>query len=105
MKRNLENLRRTWARYLLLFSSIFIINTCGNIEVSNQEFKPDIIQGWKGLHGYIAYDSPKSPPGYGAGVSFYSAAWQLIDKPLADFQIGLPGTWIIPDNSDNKTIS
>jgi hypothetical protein len=64
----------------------------------------NVTLGSKGLHGYIAYDSPKSPEGYGAGVSFYTAAWKLIDQPLSNFQIGLPGTWIIPDNSDNETI-
>ena len=32
----------------------------------------------------------------------YSAVWQLVDKPIADFQIGLASAWITPDNSDNK---
>ncbi len=67
-------------------------------------FVPKIKLGSKGLHGYIAYDAPKSPEGYGLGVSFYTAAWALIDQPIANFQIGLPGTWIIPDNLDNETI-
>jgi hypothetical protein len=35
-------------------------------------------------------------------MGFYSAVWPLIDQPLADFQIGLAGSWITPDNSDNK---
>ena len=35
-------------------------------------------------------------------MGFYSAVWPLVDRPLADFQIGLPGAWITPDNSDNK---
>ena len=35
-------------------------------------------------------------------MGFYSAVWPLIDRPLADFQIGLAGSWITPDNSDNK---
>ncbi|MHC4758442.1 MAG: hypothetical protein ACYTE8_07270 [Planctomycetota bacterium] len=37
---------------------------------------------------------------YGYGVSFYSSVWPLLDEPLAMFQIGLPSTWIIPDNRD-----
>ena len=45
---------------------------------------------------------PVDPSAFGAGLSFYAAAWPLIDEPLARFQVGLPGTWIIPDNSDNK---
>lgn len=70
----------------------------------DDSFKPKVELGYKGLHGYIAYDAPKSPEGYGYGVSFYTAAWALIDQPIANFQIGLPGTWIIPDNLDNETI-
>jgi hypothetical protein len=35
-------------------------------------------------------------------MGFYSAVWPLISEPLADFQIGLAGSWIVPDNSDNK---
>lgn len=57
-----------------------------------------------GLHGYIGCnaDRPPQSAGYCAGISFYSAIWPLIDRPLANFQIGLAGTWIMPDNSDNK---
>ena len=56
-----------------------------------------------GFHGYIGYES-KADTAYGMGVSFYTAAWPLIDKPLRGLQIGLPGTWIMPNNRDNKTI-
>lgn len=58
----------------------------------------------EGLHGYIGFDAAHPPTGehFGAGVGFYSAVWPLIDRPLADFQIGLASTWIMPDNSDNK---
>lgn len=58
----------------------------------------------RGLHGYIAYSAtrPSDPAEYGAGMGFYSAVWPLIDKPIARFQIGLAGTWITPDNSDNE---
>lgn len=58
----------------------------------------------QGLHGYIGFSHEKMPPqsAYDAGMGFYAAVWPLIDQPLADFQIGLPSSWIIPDNSDNK---
>lgn len=57
-----------------------------------------------GLHGYISYGTqhPPDKTAYSAGVGFYSAVWALVDKPLAGFQIGLPGCWILPDNSDDK---
>ena len=57
-----------------------------------------------GLHGYIGFSAthPPARSEYSAGMGFYSAVWPLIDQPLADFQIGLAGTWITPDNSDNK---
>jgi len=61
-------------------------------------------QTGSGLHGYIGYEA--SPPAdrseYGMGMGFYSAAWSLIDKPIAHFQIGLASGWIVPDNRDNK---
>lgn len=58
----------------------------------------------EGLHGYIGFGHENLPPqgGYSAGMGFYAAVWTLADQPLANFQIGLPSTWILPDNSDNK---
>jgi hypothetical protein len=57
-----------------------------------------------GLHGYIGFTAalPPSRSEYSAGMGFYSAVWPLIDRPLADFQIGLASSWITPDNSDDK---
>ena len=51
-----------------------------------------------GLTGYISMSISTVPDGYGYGVSFYSSVWPLLEKPLAGFQIGLPGTWLTPDN-------
>ncbi len=66
---------------------------------------PDQAQGVKlvesmegGLHGYISMKVPPPPEGYGFGISFYSTAWPLVASPLESFQIGLPGTWVTPDN-------
>ncbi len=58
----------------------------------------------RGLHGYIGFSAsrPSDRTHYSAGMGFYSAVWPLVDKPIADFQIGLPSAWITPDNSDNK---
>ncbi|WP_395738573.1 hypothetical protein [Prosthecobacter sp.] len=53
-----------------------------------------------GLKGYISMDLGDVPAGYGYGVSFYVATWPLLEKPLAGFQVGLPSTWILPDNND-----
>jgi hypothetical protein len=57
----------------------------------------------QGLHGYIGFGHEPLPAegGYTAGMGFYAAVWPLVDQPLAHFQIGLPSSWIIPDNSDN----
>ena len=52
-----------------------------------------------GLHGYIHYTTTDHPEGFRAGISFYTAVWPLIDKPLANFQIGLPSAWVAPENS------
>ncbi len=58
----------------------------------------------QGLHGYIGYQAspPPDKSEFSAGMGFYSAVWPLIDEPLQNFQIGLAGAWIQPDNSDNK---
>ena len=45
---------------------------------------------------------PPARSEYCAGMGFYSAVWPLMDRSLADFQMGLAGSWITPDNSDNK---
>jgi len=50
------------------------------------------------LKGYITMRIQPPPDGFGYGISFYSGVWPLLDKPLSNFQIGLPSTWIIPDN-------
>lgn len=57
----------------------------------------------RGLHGYIGYSATRPPAQseFSAGMGFYSAVWPLIDRPLANFQIGLAGAWITPDNSDD----
>lgn len=56
----------------------------------------------EGLKGYIASEIAPPPAGYGYGMSFYSAAWPLVEAPLQSFQIGLPSTWIVPDNVNYK---
>jgi hypothetical protein len=58
----------------------------------------------QGLHGYIGFGHEPLPAegGYSAGMGFYAAVWPLVDQPLANFQIGLPSSWILPDNSDNQ---
>jgi len=58
----------------------------------------------RGLHGYIGYSASRPPAKseFSAGMGFYSAVWPLIERPIANFQIGLAGAWITPDNSDNK---
>ncbi len=70
---------------------------------SEAESNP-VKQGGRGLHGYIGYSAsqPENRAEFGAGMGFYSAAWTLVDQPLAHFQIGLASGWIVPDNSDNK---
>ncbi len=57
-----------------------------------------------GLHCYIGFDAERPPDkaAYSVGMGFYSAVWSLIDRPLANFQIGPAGSWITPDNSDDK---
>ena len=76
-------------------------------EGQNNEVPPppgEVISRSGGLHGYIGFSHEGLPPesAYTAGMGFYAAVWPLVDQPLANFQIGLPSAWIMPDNSDNK---
>jgi len=70
-----------------------------------QKVGPGIVKEHsRGLHGYISYnaDKPADQSSYSYGMGFYSAVWPLITQPIAEFQIGLAGAWVTPDNSDNK---
>ena len=58
----------------------------------------DQLQG-SGLMGYITSKAPQPASGYGAGVGFYVAVYPILPEPIADFQIGLASTWIIPKNA------
>lgn len=57
----------------------------------------------RGLHGYIASRAAATPEEFHYGAGFYAPVWPLLAAPIRDFQIGLPSTWILPDNSDNRT--
>ena len=70
------------------------------IKIDDPDYSTKAELGYDGYYGYLGYSSTPVPE-YGLGVSFYTAAWELVEDPLEFFQIGLPGTWIIPDNSDN----
>lgn len=63
-----------------------------------------VVEHSGGLHGYIGFEAsrPVDRAEFSAGMGFYSAVWPLIDRPIANFQIGLASAWITPDNSDNK---
>lgn len=90
--------------YLLLVSLLFFIILLALFIRTEEKVKPNTVEEKSnGLHGYISFEHEPIPKEYGAGIGFYVAVWPLIDEPLAGFQIGLPSTWILPDNSDNKT--
>ncbi len=79
---------------LLLFFLCFA--GCNTVKKDRYE----LTETTRGLHGYIHYRTTDHPEGFRAGISFYTAVWPLIDKPLANFQIGLPSAWVLPENSD-----
>lgn len=74
----------------------FLASTCLAQDRSPQP-KPKLGPGTvtlhsQGLHGYIGFEHEPLPADrhLGAGMGFYSAVWSLVDRPLANFQIGLP---------------
>ncbi len=85
----------------IFFLNSFLVSTQVNKISSGIKYFADttkLIQLSEGLHGYISMNLPKQKEGFGYGISFYVSAWPLLEKPLSNFQVGLPGTWIIPDN-------
>jgi hypothetical protein len=92
----------------LWFQLFFMLLSSQNVDAQDdkaQKGGPGIVKEHsRGLHGYISYnaDRPADQSIYSYGMGFYSAVWPLIAQPLADFQIGLAGAWVTPDNSDNK---
>ncbi len=84
---------------LLWAAAVGLAGWCaGKAAVADDNLKE--IMG-EGLKGYISSEIAP-PPGYGYGMSFYSAAWPLVETPLQSFQVGLPSTWIVPDNESYK---
>lgn len=92
-----------WAAGLIIFLAFLfpLLIQCHGQEEAKKS--PDKQLG-RGLHGYISFGRESQPAQFSftAGMGFYAAVWPLVDEPLAGFQIGLPSTWIVPDNSDNK---
>jgi hypothetical protein len=92
----------------LIASLVLLTWLCAAQDISSNAKKSagggNVTARSQGLHGYIGFGHEKLPAagGYSAGMGFYAAVWPLVDQPLAGFQIGLPGSWIQPDNSDNK---
>lgn len=79
----------------IFFSFIFLCLTSNSFAQDDS-----IIQQSGGLHGYISVNIESPSDDYGYGVSFYTGIWPLLKNPLSGFQIGLPSTWIIPNNND-----
>ena len=80
------------------------IAVCASLMSHSNPYHGQLTSHDQGLHGYISFSHEPLPKDgkFTAGMGFYAAVWTLIDKPLAGFQIGLPGSWILPDNSDDK---
>jgi len=70
---------------------------------SAQDAEPSVTIGHRGLHGYIGSHAGSTPREFRYGAGFYASVWSLIERPIRGFQIGLPSTWLTPDNSDNTT--
>jgi len=92
---------------ILLFTATFLMscNQGGGQKEVNKTTPQKIhvsYQHSNGLHGYIPTQVTNIPDEYLYGTSHYSPVWSLIEKPIDHFQIGLPGTWLSPNNDDNK---
>jgi hypothetical protein len=79
-------------------------NTEAGAGITGESGPGNVTAHSEGLHGYIGFGHEELPPQghFTAGMGFYAAVWPLVDRPLANFQVGLPSSWILPDNSDDK---
>ncbi len=93
-----------WVALSLLCKAALAADLTEKIPAAENAEAGQVTAHSNGLHGYIACQAnrPAATSGFGAGMSFYTAVWPLTDRPLANFQVGLAGTWITPDNSDDK---
>jgi hypothetical protein len=75
-----------------------------NAQAGSQEGTGIVTEHSDGLHGYIGFSIEPllAQSSFTAGMGFYAAVWPLVEEPIADFQVGLPSSWIVPDNSDDK---
>jgi len=85
---------------------LFAATTIGFSSATAAEKAGTVTAYSQGLHGYIGFGHEKLPSegGYTAALGFSVLVWPLVDQPLANFQIGLPSSWIQPDNSDNRNM-
>ena len=67
---------------------------------------PSLYTKAQGLSGDIA-SRPVSyiDTSYGYGYSIYTALWPILATPANGFQVGLPFTWLGPDNPDADSIA
>ena len=79
------------------------ISICVNGITAAQVAEREIKLQYRGLHGYIGSHAGVTPSSYRYGAGFYASVWSLIEQPIGGFQIGLPSTWLTPENSDNTT--
>lgn len=97
--------RRRRPRLTWMTSVVLSVNATTCIaQTSPESVGPEVTRGHRGLHGYIGSRAGATPPEFRYGAGFYASVWSLIEEPIRGFQIGLPSTWITPDNSDNKTV-
>lgn len=52
------------------------------------------------VNHYISQQLTPSPKEFSFGASWYVGVFPLITNPLENFQVGLPSTWVMPDNID-----
>lgn len=92
-------------RHFVTFVGSFLLSATACVAQSRAAYRAgNVTAHSQGLHGYIGFGHARLPANrhFTEGISFYSAVWTLVNRPIANFQYGLPGTWILPDNSDDK---
>lgn len=94
-----------WSRLNIKFIFLnFIFCTLGLSSCTNKKTEAAPSSGWNGLAGYLEMSLSNPNDTYSSGYSFYSPIWPLLKQTVQGFQVGLPGTWIVPDNRSFTSI-
>lgn len=88
-----------WATFALISDSPITFRLSAADVVATDVQQP-VAKGAGRFTGYLSMNINGVPESHEYGYSYYANTWSLTSQPLAGFQVGLPSSWITPNNYD-----